>query len=96
MDPDYLMEMTDYGCTDASDQYASWRIQRGFSVSSAGTYTYYLWGDAPLTDNVNPCADPMDCNNAALSACCSNSDPGDLSQTNVADINMFAKYRPAP
>jgi hypothetical protein len=89
MDPDYLMELTDYGCTDCTDQYASWRTQRAFSVPSAGTYTYYLWGDAPLTDNVNPCVDPTD--GGSCNTC---SDAGDLSQTRVDDVNMFAKYRP--
>jgi hypothetical protein len=35
--------ITDYNCTDATEQYTSWSVQRGFTVSSAGTYTISLW-----------------------------------------------------
>ena len=51
MDPDYLTVLTDFGCTDVISQFASWRTQRGFSVAGVGTYTFYLWADAPLTNS---------------------------------------------
>lgn len=40
---EYLTIATDYNCTDASDQCASWSNQRGFTVNHAGTYTFRVW-----------------------------------------------------
>jgi hypothetical protein len=40
---DNMTIATDYNCTDATDQYASWSNQRGFIVGSGGTYTYKVW-----------------------------------------------------
>lgn len=96
MNAGYLTELTDQGCTDHTDQYASWRTQRGFTVGSAGTYTYFLWADAPLTDNINPCIDPTDCSSGPGGVdCCCNDGDDDRSQTTLGDVNMFVRYRPA-
>jgi hypothetical protein len=38
----YLTIATDYNCSDASDQYASWSNQRGFRVGP-GTHTFRVW-----------------------------------------------------
>ncbi len=40
---DHRTIITDYNCTDDTDQYTSWSVQRGFSVSSGGTYTINVW-----------------------------------------------------
>lgn len=94
MDPDYLMALTDFGCPNRMDQFSSWRTQRGFSVPEAGTYTFFLWADAPLTDNVDPCPDPADCYSVA-GGCCGNNGTPDASQTGLGDVNMVATYHPA-
>jgi len=41
---DYLNIITDYNCTDSSDQYTSFSQHRCIPVS-AGTHTFYLWAN---------------------------------------------------
>jgi hypothetical protein len=47
----YLTIATDYNCTDASDQYASWSNQRGFNVGS-GTHTFRVWANKYSSSSV--------------------------------------------
>ena len=44
---DNMISISDYGCTDSSDQYTNFMLTRTFTVSSAGTYRYDLYGVIP-------------------------------------------------
>jgi hypothetical protein len=48
---DYNVFITDYNCTDSSDQYTSFSLHRCFYVS-AGTRTFYLWANRYATNAV--------------------------------------------
>ncbi len=81
MDSNHLVEVSDYGCTDDTDQYTCWRIQRGFTVSTAGDYTYYLWADARTITGTAP---PGDCGG----------DANCEAHTELGDVSMWVKYWP--
>lgn len=46
-DTDNLRFLTDYGCTDSSDQYTSWEHKKTYTVPGAGNFTVYCCGDKP-------------------------------------------------
>lgn len=43
-----MMSLSDYGCTDSSDQYMNWKTQRTYTISTPGTYRYDFWVYLPL------------------------------------------------
>lgn len=51
--PDFhnLRIVSDYGCTDSSDEYTSWSITKTYTVNSAQNYTVSVCADKPFTSS---------------------------------------------